>query len=385
MDNPTTLGAHPIPRTRPTIFIWPPSNDIDSRRVETLSFVCNQTLRRKRQLLQVLDPSERVWYDARVCGPSSKDYAEMLVVFCPAILRGEVVKALSTREITRASQSARLPLVYYPYEESFRSRIAGDNKSSSAQTLTTLCGRRIVYAGREATIALTLQIDDGQRGREFCALTVDHLISPRTQTTRSKFEAMIKDDPEPNVLESAHCDEAEPGSSVTPSWLLNVSYDDPAENDSWTSDREHDASTTRSSSEEKSTFRLDSNRPPLASDRSAELRLSLYTASQIFARTEPNEPYLDWALIDLAQTPWPILPNLVIYPEGESHIVSAVLPQSPLQEVLEVLVVTAGRGVVEGTLHPSYAFFGNPALARGDGSEALGRAQVVTFEQHHGT
>jgi len=41
--------------------------------------------------------------------------------------------------------------------------------------------------------------------------------------------------------------------------------------------------------------------------------------------------------------------------------------------------VTAGRGVVEGTLHPSYAYFSNPTRAG-----KLGRGQVATFQEHHG-
>jgi len=382
MDCPTTLGAQPIPWTRPIVYIWPPSNITDPKRVEALSYICSQTLQRQLHLRRVPFPTDRVWYDARVCGQSLKDYVDALVVFCPAPLRGVVAKALSTREVDRASQSAGLPLVYYPYEQNFQSRIAGDGISNS-QTMTTLCGKKIMYAGREATIALTLQINNSLKHGGFCvALTVDHLFSHQPQTTQSEIEAIIKYDSQSIVLQSEYLDEAEPGLQVAPSWLMNVEYDDTAENDLWTSDSKYNDDTTRSSSEDESVFRLNSNRPSLGPESSADPGLSLDSTSHIFARTEYNEPYLDWALIELEQAQWPILPNLVSYPKGESHIVSEVVPQSELQGVLEVLIVTAGSGFVEGTLHPSYAFFGNPALARGYGSDELGRAQVVTFKAH---
>ena len=242
-------------------------------------------------------------------------HAEALVVFCPAPLRAVVAKALSTREVARACQSTRLPLVYYPYEQNFQSRIAGDGESS-LQTLPTLCGQKISYAGRDATIALTLQINDSGR---LSAFTVDHLFSPQPQTTRSEIEAIIK-------IQSTYLDEAESGSQVAPSWLMNVDYDDTAEGDLWTSDPEYDDSTTDSSSEGESSFRLDSNRLSLAPDLPADLGLTLDSTSPIFARTEYNEPFLDWALIDLEQAQWPILPNLVTYPKGESQIVSEVVP-----------------------------------------------------------
>ena len=321
-----------------------------------------------------------------MCGQSLKEYGDALVVFCPALLRGEVVKALSTREVTRACQSARLPLVYYPYEQNFRSRIAGDGQRGSSKALTTLCGQKIMYAGREATIALTLFIKNRLYGVEkFCALTVVHLFSPQPQTTKSEVEALIKYDSQSDVLQSTYLDEAEPGSQVVPSWLMNVEYDDPAENEIWTSDSRHNDSTTRSSTEEKSIFRLDSNRLSLGPEFSADLGLSLDSTSHVFACNQDDEPFLDWALIDLEQAQWPILPNLVTYPMGETHILSEVVPQSELWAGREVLVVTAGSGVVEGTLQPSYAFFGRPALAPGSGFAELGRAQVVTFQEHHGT
>jgi len=318
-----------------------------------------------------------------VCGQSLKDYGDALVVFCPASLRGVVAKALSTREVDRASQSAKLPLVYYPYEHNFQCRIAGDGKSGS-QTLTTLCGQKVMYAGREATIALTLQINHSLNRGRFCALTVDHLFRPQPQMTKSEIEAMIKYNSQPDVLQSTYLDEAEPGSPAGPSWLLNVEYDDPPESDLWTSDSNPDDSTTESSNEEQSVLRLDSKRLSLAPELSTDLGLTLDSTSPIFARTEHNEPYLDWALIDLEQAQWPILPNLVIYPKGESRIVSEVAPLSLLQEVSEILIVTAGRGVVEGTLHPSYAFFASPASAQGYRSE-VSPAQIVTFQEHHGT
>jgi len=297
-----------------------------------------------------------------------------------------VAKALTTSEIVRTCHATRLPLVYYPYERNFASRTAGSSDKSNIGTITTLCGQNIVFDGRKATIALTIQIGDGVGQRSY-ALTVDHLFDLQQQTSSSATEAMIENDAEvaaQHALQSTNADEVRSGTPTTPPWLLNVKYDDSAGSHPWSSNLAYHASTARLSRSEmeisKSGLKLD--KLSLAGDVSADQGFALSSTSYLFARSGYTKPYLDWALIDLEQLQWPVLSNLVIYPENEPHIVSKVASQPALEQVLDVLVVTAGKGIVEGILHPSHAFLGNPRPTDWHFFR-LGRAQVVTFRGHY--
>lgn len=295
-------------------------------------------------------------------------HKETLVVFCPALLRGEVSKALSTREIARGCHAARLPLVYFPYDQKFASRTAGSSDKSNAQILTTLCGQKIHFDGREATIALTLQTDYAG----VCALTVNHLFIRQTQPIL-EFEA-IEEDP--------YFDDAGLGRLHTPSWLMDVQYDDDAEIYLDTVNLQYTAVSEEVNSREESSLEVAYKGPSLSDDEDIVQPSSDSPWSYVSAHSKENVPYLDWALIDLEELGWPILPNLVIDSGGQSHIVSEVVSKSLLRETIDVLVVTAGKIVVEGILHPSYGLFANPDPHCSEIPYTLGRAQVMTFLDH---
>jgi hypothetical protein len=179
--------------------------------------------------------------------------------------------------------------------------------------------------------------------------------------------------------------QVEPGSTTTPSWLQDVCYIDPDGNDPGTSILEHDASFARSSSEEEPSSGSASTGPSSTRhEDSVDQGLILESTSHVLARSGATKAYFDWALIDLEQSRWPVSPNLVTYPKGYTQPISGVVSESLLQSPLPVLVVTARSGVVEGLLHPSYAFFATSVKAQGYYKQ-LGQARAMNFKGHYRT
>lgn len=182
-----------------------------------ISTICYATLEAKKC------PKDSIWFHLRHFGPRVTETVLVIAVFCPSILRDKVRKALSTNEIRRHTEKARLQLIYFPYSPEFKLWLAGpDSLAAPVEAPRPLCGQIVTYRDREATVSLILFIERA-RQKSFYALTVDHLFRPPQSTTDDDPGLLPLRTTTPSDLEVA--DELS-WPETTPSWILDIEYEE---------------------------------------------------------------------------------------------------------------------------------------------------------------
>ena len=317
-------------------------------------------------------------YELRLCGKCPSDAWPTILVFCTKDIFGNL-RSLLERDSIRCQYGQKFPRLLSPLVRKFqretghatsvltfrlvfwvtktsptKRKAAVEPVEAKVHSPMTMCGSLIRVSQNTSTLAIIISVDSKLYG-----LTVDHVrgVTNTHEDTMGSF--LGKDNFDQRLADEA-------GGQLSASFELPFGEDpdSPITEDLWFDDVEYEYSDDEDSSSCDSSFPNNGETQDLEAAEfeqpsgSFQIWEGLGHLVPVASNNDPSRPYLDWALIELAEGDFQ-KPNM-LHTQGASKLCKVLSsPVINLQAThTPIIMISGASGIRKGTLLPGVCYVG---------------------------